>query len=135
TADSLDMRNNVYVGGIDLMACYGSCSSVTSVNNIFVGHNVWGTNGALSNISTESHSIWFNSPGFLSGNGNMQAAPSFLNSNSTFGADGVPFTADDGFNIAAGSPTIDHGLATPDTVDILGNPIVGTPDIGAYEFQ
>src|SRR5262249_43799752 len=135
SADSLDMRNNVYVGGIDLMACYGSCPAATSVNNIFVGHNVWGIDGALSKIGSVSHSIWFNSPGFISGNGNMQADPAFLNANAAFGADGVPFTADDGFNIAASSPAINNGLVTPDSKDILGKPIVGTPDIGAYEFQ
>ncbi len=35
----------------------------------------------------------------------------------------------------SGSPLIDAGAATALTTDILGRPIQGTPDIGAYEYQ
>jgi hypothetical protein len=40
------------------------------------------------------------------------------------------------WSLQAGSPAINAGtsLGLP-AVDILGNPIVGNPDIGAFEFQ
>jgi hypothetical protein len=37
--------------------------------------------------------------------------------------------------LQAGSPAIDAGVDVGLTKDFEGNPIVGTPDIGAYEYQ
>ncbi len=39
------------------------------------------------------------------------------------------------FSLKAGSPAINNGVNVGLTSDILGNPIVGNPDIGAYEKQ
>lgn len=39
------------------------------------------------------------------------------------------------FNLIADSPCIGAGIDVGLTEDILGNPIAGTPDIGAYEYQ
>jgi hypothetical protein len=56
-----------------------------------------------------------------------------LNDVSIFGADGAAFTADDGFNILAGSPAVNNGTDFGQTRDVMGNAILGAPDIGAYE--
>ncbi len=58
----------------------------------------------------------------------------------TIGIDSDPLlTSSSNFNLLSGSPAIDTGTTTPDitstTTDIAGNPIYGTPDIGAYEYQ
>jgi hypothetical protein len=46
------------------------------------------------------------------------------------------FSGSDDFRLTASSPMINTGtMVAGRTTDILGNPIVGTPDIGAYEFQ
>jgi hypothetical protein len=51
------------------------------------------------------------------------------------GPDGLWRTGDDGLRLQTGSPCIDAGLAAgAPLTDILGNPRVGAPDIGAYEF-
>ncbi|KKS30258.1 MAG: hypothetical protein UV60_C0004G0031 [Parcubacteria group bacterium GW2011_GWA2_43_11] len=39
------------------------------------------------------------------------------------------------FNLLPGSPLIDAGTSVGLTTDFAGNPIYGTPDIGAYEYQ
>ncbi|USN92017.1 MAG: right-handed parallel beta-helix repeat-containing protein [Candidatus Nomurabacteria bacterium] len=39
------------------------------------------------------------------------------------------------FSLQSFSPNIDTGIDVSLTSDILGNPIYGTPDIGAYEYQ
>lgn len=39
------------------------------------------------------------------------------------------------FSLQTGSPAINAGVNVGLTTDILGNPIVGNPDIGAYERQ
>jgi hypothetical protein len=47
------------------------------------------------------------------------------------------FTNQAGFDLSLNylSPAIDTGHTSSYTTDILGNPIYGTPDIGAYEYQ
>jgi len=60
--------------------------------------------------------------------------PGFLNATSPLGTDGIPFTADDGFNLTAGSSAINAGSNVGVTTDIRGNTRVGNPDLGAYEF-
>lgn len=46
------------------------------------------------------------------------------------------FSGSDDLRLTADSPMINAGKSVSGrTSDILGNPIVGTPDIGAYEFQ
>jgi hypothetical protein len=59
----------------------------------------------------------------------------WLNVASPLGGDGLPFTMDDGFNLAPGSAAINVGATTPEQQDILANPLIGLPDLGAYEFQ
>ena len=45
------------------------------------------------------------------------------------------FTDQSDYRLRYNSPAIDAGANTVLTTDILGNPIYGTPDIGAYEYQ
>ena len=71
----------------------------------------------------------------VSGTGNISGIDAkFIDPTSVFGADGIPFTADDGFNVQAGSPLIGAGVATTKTTDILGNTLPAHPTIGAYEY-
>ena len=51
--------------------------------------------------------------------------PLFINATSSGGNYGLQST----------SPAIDAGANTSGTVDYLGNPVYGAPDIGAYEYQ
>jgi hypothetical protein len=125
------ISNNVFY---DVFATIGGRGSWEAVNNIFVAPPdnssiVWG--------STPKYSLWGpGTYGYFSGGGtNLQADPMFLDPTDILGQDGAPFTADDGFNLLPGSPAIDKGTATIDASDIRGNPIVGAPDIGAYEHQ
>jgi hypothetical protein len=70
---------------------------------------------------------------FQSGSGtNIKADPMFIDPTNILGPDGIPFTADDGFNLKAGSPAIHNGTPTRETVDIRGDSIVGAPNIGPY---
>lgn len=57
-----------------------------------------------------------------------------INTASPLGADGIPFTDDDGFMIQSGSSAIDAGASVGVTTDIRGYDRTGTPDDGAYEF-
>jgi hypothetical protein len=62
------------------------------------------------------------------------SSPGFLNAANPLGADGIPFTADDGFSLTAGSSAINAGSNVGVTIDICGNPRTGNPDLGAYEY-
>jgi hypothetical protein len=132
---TLRSSNNVFYNA---MALDGD--GFEAVNNIYM---------AVSNYGPYEE-IWGNAPrysiywddgtvargpiyDFQSGGGtNTKADPMFVDPAHPLGADGIPFTADDGFALRAGSPALHKGTATSDTTDIRGNPIVGAPDIGAY---
>ena len=75
--------------------------------------------------------------GSLGGEGNISAAPQFVDKN---GPDGVPGTIDDDYRLSPNSPCIDAGdpMVTPDpqAVDLEGNNrvICGRVDMGPSEF-
>ena len=70
------------------------------------------------------------------GGGNINKDPQFADPFNPAGPDGIWMTADDGLALLANSPCINIGRATDaPTTDILGNPRVGLPDIGSYEFK
>ena len=124
------ISNNVFYGAN--VGTFGGNGTWEAKNNIFDApasntNLVWGT--------TPQYSLWApGTYGYFAGNGNLQSDPLFLDPTNVLGADGIPFTADDGFTLRAGSPAINKGSPTIDSTDILGRPIVGAPDIGAYEF-
>lgn len=60
--------------------------------------------------------------------------PGFINATNPLGADGIPFTADDGFNITSTSSAINAGSSIGVLMDIRGFARTGNPDWGAYEF-
>src|SRR3989344_143008 len=68
--------------------------------------------------------------------GSVTADPLFLN---PIGVDfywiGTPAVIAGGgdFRLSVDSPAVDQGVAVGQTVDLTGNPIVGIPDLGAYE--
>jgi len=130
-ARSLLMHNNVYYNTQDTLVA----PSPVHRNNIYCGPGMVDANEVHEPNGTADHCLWYKCGAFQAGSGNLNNTdPMFINVNSPLGADGIPFTADDGFNLRAGSPAVDAGTSTGDTVDILGNPIDGNPDIGAYEF-
>ena len=125
------ISNNVFynVGG-----SIGGDGAWEAVNNIFVDPS--GTNQNIVWGSTPRYSLWdVKTYGYFSGDGtNLQQDPLFLDPSNILGPDGIPFNADDGFNLRAGSPAINAGTPTIDSADIRGRSLVGKPDIGAYEF-
>lgn len=130
-ARSLVLQNNVFYNTQDTLVA----PLPTQRNNIYYGPGFVSANLVHDLNGTVDHSIWFNCGDFQAGTGNLNNTdPLFINVNSPLGADGIPFTTDDGFNLRPGSPAINAGAPTGDTVDIMGNPIVGEPDIGAYEY-
>lgn len=66
--------------------------------------------------------------------GAVDIAPNVINADNVLGADGVAYTADDGFDLNAGSPCINGGMDVGFSSDIRGVAITGLPDIGAYEY-
>jgi len=58
----------------------------------------------------------------------------FVNAGNPLGADGIPFTADDGYNLPAGSAAINAGSGATVPTDILGHTRTNAHDLGAYEY-
>ena len=71
---------------------------------------------------------------YVVGVGVTTGSPAFVNAASPAGPDGIFRTADDGLRIGCTSAARDAGTSTgTPATDILGNPRVSTPDMGAYE--
>lgn len=109
-------------------------ASLTAYNNVFyhVTDSVQGYSGG----------VLFNNLKKLNTSANVRRDDGSLITNllwldvaNPLGVDGLPFTSDDGFNLTTGSSAINTGAANSEALDILLNPIVGNPDLGAYEFQ
>ncbi len=104
-------QTTVLYGCAPIYSLYGPTMRSADICTTATNHNKWCASGAACD-------------------------PKFLNPESILGQDGLPFTADDGFNLTAGSPAINGGLAFSGlTRDILGSDIQGAPDIGAYEYR
>jgi hypothetical protein len=125
-------ENNVYHQIED------NINSGTTWNTKVTRNNIYASGSDANAASGSQYSAWMSgASGYRSGTGNFNnASPNFININSPDGADGIPFTSDDGFNIQEGSDLIGAGTTiTPSrTVDILGNPVSSQPSIGAYEY-
>ena len=146
------VQNNAeYIGGI-----YVKTGTLSGTNNV-----IWGNteaNGTYSQLFLESAATWSgsyncvqNSGSTLGGVGNIDANPRFVDE---IGADGVPGTGDENFQLFQLSPCIDAGDNTVVNVnvDLIGNlriiddPYVadtgnnpddlsGIVDMGAYEHN
>ena len=125
---------------------YNSAASPTVTNCILYGDNethgpevyMSGGNPTFRHCDIQgsggSGTHWNPSQG-TDGGGNIMIPPRFVDAVNPAGPDGIWRTADDGLAQTSDSPCIDAGLAAgAPATDVLGNPRVGAPDIGAYEF-
>jgi hypothetical protein len=128
--DAAVVSNNVFHDVYD----FGDVDNVTLRNNIFAGPDPYGGDSVHTGGGDAEYNLWATGTGdFVSGTGNVTGDPGFLDASDPLGPDGVPFTDDDGFSLAATSDAIDAGTDVGETVDIRGTAITGTPDIGPYE--
>jgi len=129
TGKTVRLQNNVYYSSHSLVGV-----SAGATNLVYIGS---GPFGDFRGPSNPRYSAWVTGAvGYTAGIGNLNnVTPNFINMSSPDGADGIPFMADDGFNITVNSPLVDAG-GTGRTADILGNvvPLGSGPDIGAYEY-
>jgi hypothetical protein len=129
--------NNVFHNCLDL-ALDGS--KVTERNNIYSRTGGWTDNFGSTVVHASTGSSQYNlytpnTGSFQSGTGNINSGDAmFVDTSSPLGADGIPFTEDDGFNIKAGSAAIGAGVDVGLATDIRGNPVPAKPSIGAYEY-
>jgi hypothetical protein len=67
----------------------------------------------------------------------LDADAMFVDPGNILGADGLPFTADDGLVLQGDSPAIDSGADLSVDTDVLGNsrPLLNGYDRGAYEYR
>jgi len=89
-----------------------------TINNVINGDNLGVTGATYTSANNLGNS----------------SNPGYLNSANPLGADGIPFTADDGFDLTAGSSAINAGSNVGVTTDICGNTRTAIPDLGAYEY-
>jgi NifU-like protein involved in Fe-S cluster formation len=132
-ADGAKIWNNVIYGcdnGIEINDLDADHSTGLDVrNNIVTGNRGYGLNLAASNtITTWGYNAWYdnasgNLNGKAAGTGDVTADPLMTS----------PATGN--FTLQATSPCINAGTDVGLTEDYAGNPIVGLPDIGAYEYQ
>lgn len=94
-----------------------------TIRNVINGNGIGITVTSPAGSPTEANNIQ-----------NSTSNPGFINATSPLGADGIPFTADDGFNITSTSSAINAGASVGVTSDIRGNARTGAPDLGAYEY-
>ncbi|HFA49180.1 MAG TPA: T9SS type A sorting domain-containing protein, partial [Bacteroidetes bacterium] len=128
---AVDMKNNIsYNPGNAHIEFISGTTPMNSDYNLFYPDSellyfipVAGTTGAnLTTWQTYSYPNCVFDPNSNTGD------PLFENASGTF-------SEPEDFKLTASSPAINAGTNVGLTTDYAGNPIVGTPDIGAYEFQ
>lgn len=138
-------NNTIYHNGTwELLQVAVSINNLTLKNNIF-----YSTANRIINVFTApttaviDNNIYYRSDGHNSAGDLWRVDSSYPTTLSAWQALGndvhgyltdpllVNTTTD--FSLQSGSPAINAGVNVGLTHDILGNPIVGTPDIGAYE--
>ena len=134
STNTLKVCNNVFDKCRDILGMDNNDLLVR--NNIYTGIGPW--NGDVHVSDGAQYCLWdVGTTFFETGQGNIQLLPGqplFVDKNNPMGADGIPFTNDDGFRLLEGSPAIDNGIDVGFSFDIMGNPISSNPDIGAYEY-
>jgi hypothetical protein len=155
----ITIRNNVFIGGElgnrNDGGGYGVFDQDGGVDGLNIIHNVFTNIGVVGVVSRIDVAGGVASTGIISNNifydmngrefsheaidietNNILKTQNllFVNPNLPLGADGIPFTSDDGFNLRSGSPAINSGINVGVSTDILGNSRNGAPDAGAYEY-
>lgn len=99
-----------------------SITSVSVKNNIVYGGKMWQVQNAATAATMQGDNFG------QTDCENAEVDPKFVNA-----IKANALNVD--FKLQSGSPAINAGLAVGLTSDYLGNPIMGIPDIGAYESQ
>lgn len=127
-ATALTLKNNIFYSSYDL-GDYAfqvtDNATLTADYNFYYGHN--GVSFKYGALNTGDWATWKA--------GGQDAHSYNANQWSSAGDQAVFVTAGSDWNLAANSRCINHGVDVGLTQDYLGNPIVGVPDIGAYEKQ
>jgi hypothetical protein len=134
---NVTVYNNVFHNCLDLQIDSGK---LTERNNIYSRTAGWLDMFGSSTVHAGGGNSQYNlytagTSSFQAGQGNINNADvKFINASSPLGADGIPFTDDDGFNIQAGSAAISAGVNVSLVNDIRGNSVPSIPSVGAYQF-
>ncbi|MCX6712763.1 MAG: peptidoglycan-binding domain-containing protein, partial [Candidatus Vogelbacteria bacterium] len=125
------LKNNVvYDNSSDLIRVYADSTSGLTINNNSLYRNAGTNNYGI--IGATSYSNWATWLASIYGNSSINTDPLLKNTTGSYS------TSTD-FQFTDLSPAIDAGTTTSSmtstTTDYLDNPIYGTPDIGAYEYQ
>jgi hypothetical protein len=117
-------NNTIYSGGNTGTIISTSGAAAAIKNNIVYGgsYGIIADNNAVEDFNDVFGASTANYNGFVPGINSVQLDPLFVNNSSDF-------------HILSTSPAIDAGTNVGLTNDYAGNPIYGTPDIGAYEYQ
>ena len=134
------------------------CLNVVVLNNIFTRCDTFtiglrqGSSGVVKNniFYRSERSYWANASELVSSNnivhtiydgytpqpGDIHEEPQFVDYDNFLGADGVPFTADDGYQLLETSPGVDEGTTVSLSTDQIGTarPQGGAFDVGPREF-
>jgi len=111
-------------------------SSATIMNNVFY-ESERGYFASDSSLVSANNLLWEIYDGFTLKTGDINANPNFADFDNLLGPDGIPFTDDDGFLPAEGSPLIDNGVdpsipgITVDTLDMVG---AGRPSGAGFDI-
>jgi len=108
TADNTLLRNVISAGNDSYSFAF---LLFNPISNFTASHNNWDLTGDAT---------W---PTYEGTNNQASTSPLFVDA------------ANGDFTLQQFSPDIDTGIDVGLTTDIIGNPIYGTPDIGAYEYQ
>src|SRR5690606_39065248 len=117
-------KNNIFHVNQPNYTLYLATTTNKEVDNNLYFHTsttIWNIVGSSSYSGTNGFTNYRNATGWDANGYNTN--PLFL------GSGQYPYS------LALGSVGIDAGVNVGLTHDILGNPISGTPDIGAYEYQ
>ncbi|WP_372948067.1 right-handed parallel beta-helix repeat-containing protein [Mariniphaga sp.] len=141
SVSSVDIFNNTFYNNTQGAIWTSALFPLVLKNNIFTGNTATANVRHMSTVGgflTTSNNLWYTTSGnvlYYEGiNYSMATITDFEPSAQT----GDPlFTdaADKDFTLQTGSPAINNGVDVGLKEDILGNPIVETPHIGAYESQ
>lgn len=124
SSTNIILKNNIIISGATNTGLY-----VTDLNQTFLGnYNNYvntGTAFSVGGITYSTLSAWKSASTTQEIN-SIDSIPLFINNNYSQSSDYLPTQL---------SPIIDAGVNVGLLTDKLGNPIYGTPDIGAYEYQ